>query len=228
MGTLDRGPLQTDVNGQRWCRALGQYELRVGIQFLKQSCYHLLRIQSCWNTLSGFNIKRGWRNISHSDSNLVRASRCDRWAASRPSVLCLRNASSRASPAPLTHPPSPGVPAPATRTRPPGRSGAPRGPRQSLGRKAAPSHRSVHGVHGAREGTVVSGSSGRGRDGWRFITWAADLPLAPGAPERGSRLCGGGGRETGSAGGTASSPHALLSQRPVRNWPRQGGPGAGC
>lgn len=28
---------------------LGQYELRVGIQFLKQSRY-LLRIQSCWNT----------------------------------------------------------------------------------------------------------------------------------------------------------------------------------
>ena len=50
LSTLDRGPLQTDVQQVvSGADILGQYELRVGIQFLKQS-RDLLRIQSCWNT----------------------------------------------------------------------------------------------------------------------------------------------------------------------------------
>lgn len=50
LSTLDRGPLQTNVQQVvSGADILGQYELRVGIQFLKQSRY-LLRIQSCWNT----------------------------------------------------------------------------------------------------------------------------------------------------------------------------------
>ena len=47
LNTLDRGPLQTDVQEVvGGADILGQYELRIGIQFLKQSSY-LLRIQSC-------------------------------------------------------------------------------------------------------------------------------------------------------------------------------------
>ena len=47
LNTLDRGPLQTDVRQVvGGASMLGQYELRVGIQFLKQSSY-LLRIRSC-------------------------------------------------------------------------------------------------------------------------------------------------------------------------------------
>lgn len=47
LSTLDRGPLQTDVQQiVGGADILGQYELGVGIQFLKQSSY-LLRIQSC-------------------------------------------------------------------------------------------------------------------------------------------------------------------------------------
>ena len=52
LSTLDPGPLQTDVQQVvSGADILGQYELSVGIQFLKQSRY-LLRIQSCWNTRS--------------------------------------------------------------------------------------------------------------------------------------------------------------------------------
>lgn len=50
LSTLYRGPLQADVQQVvGGPNILGKYELRVGVQFLKQSSY-LLRIQSCWKT----------------------------------------------------------------------------------------------------------------------------------------------------------------------------------
>ena len=204
LSTLDRGPLQTDVQQVvSGADILGQYELRVGIQFLKQSRY-LLRIQSCWNTWWDCNIKKRLKraHLLHLDSKLVRASRGDHRAAEKPftGFLAHEAASLRASP---THqessiPAIPRGPSPGP-SPPPGLRDAAEpleAPGQSLGREEGHLTRSVHGAQAARRG---NGSFGvlRPAPGRHSASQAgrSDQLLAPGAPERGNRLGGGGGRE---------------------------------
>lgn len=71
---LYRGPLQTDVQQVvGGPDILGEYELRVGIQFLKQTRY-LLRIQSCWKTKWDDNtnqrLQRAGQRLPHPGSLL--------------------------------------------------------------------------------------------------------------------------------------------------------------
>lgn len=71
------------------------------------------------------------------------------------------------------------------------------------------------------EGTVVSGSSGRGRDGTALRSLGSrPASRTRSAGKRKPALWRRRARETGSAEGQ-NSPHALLSQR-RRGWPRPG------
>lgn len=74
LSTLYSGPLQTDVQQVvGGPDILGEYELRVRIQFLNQSSY-LLRIQSCWETKRDFSTKRADPRCLRPGSNFVSAS----------------------------------------------------------------------------------------------------------------------------------------------------------
>ena len=221
LSALYRGPLQRDV--QKVVGGpdiLGQYELRVGIQFLKQTSY-LLRIQSCWKTKWDYNttkrLPRAGPGLPHPDALLpsghpeMTAAGVHPQDAVLPEAAPARPGSSISS---ICRVPAPALP----RCRP------------RRGRSVS------HPRCSWRPAARLGNDSARGPPvgaGWLpgLLPKSPDLPLARRAPERGNGRGGGGGlrpRETGSVEGQNSLPRVAESAPvgPVAQL-RGGRPGAG-